>query len=75
MCREAGRKAADEIEAERRKFKDELLKHFPSSPPRCGAKVIQGSWAHLVAPPFDAMLCSLPLGHKGPHVLLLNPRA
>ena len=70
MCR----KAIDEVNAERRKFKEELLKHFPCSPLRCGAKVIRGSWAHLAAQPFDAMLCSLPLGHEGRHVCI-NPPA
>jgi hypothetical protein len=71
MCRIA----KDKIEAERRKFREEqeALKHRPYSPPRCGAKIIQGSWAHLVAQPFDAMLCSLPLGHKGRHVCLSPP--
>ena len=71
MCR----KPKDKIEAERRKFREEreALKHRPYSHPRCGTKIIQGSGAHLVAQPFDAMLCSLPLGYKGRHVCLNPP--
>jgi len=56
----------------RRKFLSRLLR-VPFTRrlvPRCRVKILDARFAYILGPPWDWATCSLPKGHKGPHVWL-----